>query len=454
MAGDANNLALLHRWTQRLNPSHPLDPGNREEDRSLYVDLDEWMHEGQRVALRGSPAVVDIVRSLRLASEDFAASTTHLFSGFRGTGKTTEFNRLARELDEIGGFAVLRMSARQYHHLSDSLSIEELAVILAGGIGEAAIELLGESQLEPLKREGVWNRIHGLLQRAFEGSSLSLGFGPVQLKAALHQGEGLKANLRQALGERPNRLQTFLHDFVREIATAIHPRQLVVLVDDLEKYDVLTSEVARVYQDMAQLFFHWPELLKLPQCHTIYTIPPYLALINPGIAGIYEGRLHVLPSVKLRARPPSREPYQPGIDALEAVVAERVDLDRLFGAERKDCVTRLIRVSGGNLRDLFALLRELIVAAVDEGLPAGLQQTENTIQKQAALRRMILKGTFEILSEVRERGERFNIDQARLGDFAAAMDQHLLLCYRNADFWYDVHPFVESRLDRGSSSAP
>lgn len=454
MAGDANNLALLHRWSQRLRPSHPLDPAKHAQDGPLYVDLDGRMQGGQHVSLRGASAVVAIVRSLKLAKEGFAESTTHLLTGFRGTGKTTELNRLARELGDLGEFAVLRVSARQYHHLSDSLSIEELAVILAGGIGEAAIELLGESQLEPLKREGVWNRIHGSLERAFEGSSVSLGFVSVQLKAALRQGEGLKANLRQALRERPNQLQTFLHDFVREIAAAIHPRQLVILVDDLEKYNVVASRVAQVYQDMAQLFFHWPELLKLPQCHTIYTIPPYLALINPGIAETYEGRLHLLPSVKVRARPPSRELFQPGIDALEAVLAQRVDLDRLFGGERSECITRLASASGGNLRDLFTLLEDSILAAVDEGLPVGPKQVEDAIQKQAAMRSSFLKGTFEILSEVRERGNLFSIDEARLGDLAAAMDQHLLLCYRNANFWYDVHPFVESALDRGSPGAP
>lgn len=204
---------------------------------------------------------------------------------------------------------------------------------------------------------------------------------------------------------------------------------------------------------MAQLFFHSPDILKLPLCHTIYTIPPYLAFINPGIAEVYDGRLHVLPSVKLRSRPPQREPYQPGIDALEAVIAERVDLDALFGEQRKDCVTRLIRASGGNLRDLFVLLTGPIMAAVDDGLPVGLAHVERTIQKQAGPRRMLLKGPFEILSEVREHGDLTSIGDGRLGDFAAAMDQHLLLCHWNGDFWYDVHPIIESSLDRDRSGA-
>ena len=71
--------------------------------------------------------------------------------------------------------------------------------MLAAGIGEAALRTLGENQLAELAREGVWKRIHGLLTRALEGTNFTLNFGVVQLKPALHQGEGLKTNLRDAL---------------------------------------------------------------------------------------------------------------------------------------------------------------------------------------------------------------------------------------------------------------
>ena len=135
------------------------------------------------------------------------------------------------------------------------------------------------------------------------------------------------------------------------------------------------------------------------------------------------------------------------------MLAERVNLDLLFGDERKECVTRVIAASGGNLRDLFVLLSDPIMAAVDDGLPVGVVHVERAIQRQAGPRRMLLKGPFEILNEVREQGDLTSIDDARLGDFAAAMDQHLLLCHWNGDFWYDVHPIIESSLDRGQASS-
>ncbi|MCA9686990.1 MAG: hypothetical protein KC457_32790, partial [Myxococcales bacterium] len=228
------------------------------------------------------------------------------------------------------------------------------------------LAVLGEAQLGSLARQGIWERLFDGLSRAFEGSELSLKFGPLALKPALRQGEGLKADLRAALRERPNQLRQFLHDFIREIAAAIHPRRLVIIVDDLEKYSAPTNRIAAVYQQMAELFFHQPDILSLPQCHTIYTVPPYLAFINPGISEVYGGRLRVLPSVKLRSRPPAREPHQPGIDALETVLAGRLELDRLFAASRPVAVTKLVSASGGNIRDLFALAKATLRVALGD----------------------------------------------------------------------------------------
>lgn len=100
-----------------------------------------------------------MLQAIRLAADKSQAASTHLFSGFRGTGKTTELGRLAELLGELHDFTVLRVSARKYHHLSAALSAEELAVLLAAGIGEAAIETVGESQLPKLASQGVWERL-------------------------------------------------------------------------------------------------------------------------------------------------------------------------------------------------------------------------------------------------------------------------------------------------------
>lgn len=441
-----HEIQQLARWYAQLEPA-ALELGGEQREEALrrYVALDAWPHAGERHELRGPPAIPRIVRSIRLTSPKFAAASTHLFSGFRGTGKTTELGRLANELERLG-FAVLRVSARRYHPLTRAISIEELALLLAAGIGEAATELLGDKQLDEAAKEGVWKRVIGSLERAFKATQLALKFGPIELRSALWQGESASANIRKLIGGRVDLIKAFLHEFVREVAQGIHPRQVVVLVDDLEKYDAPSDRVGGIYHEMADLFLNSADVLQLPQCHVVYTVPPYVSFIHAGIGEKYEQRVHVLPSIKLRSRPPEREPFAPGIAALRALLAERVDLALLFGDDHEACTERLIRASGGNLRDLFALMRMVIETALEQ-LPVGMREVERAIVQVAAWR-PLLKEPFRLLQDVERQGDLTDIGADRQTGLALAMDQHLLLCYWNGEFWYDTHPLVEPQLER------
>jgi hypothetical protein len=446
---------LLSDWDERLKP-YPLEAED-EDDLKRYVDLDAWIGaDGEPRALRG-PAVVDeILGSIRIAARQPSSATTQLFAGFPGTGKTTELNRLAQALRESTrspGFCVLRISAKQYHEMTDALSVEEMAVLLVAGIGEAALESLGEQAFPKLQRGEIWKNIHERLRRLLDGQ-VTFKLGIADIKPALFKGKGLRDQLREALGERGHdKLRSFVHEFVLELAMRVSPRQLVVLVDDLEKFTVSTPNVPVVYQQMADLFFLYGSLLKLPNCHTIYTVPPYLAFLNPGIMGVFDGQVQLLPNIKVQGRPPEREPYSEGIEALTQLMAKRVDLDRLFGPARHACMQRLVLASGGHLRDLANLMRMIIKIGLQRYLPVGMREIETAITQSSAKQGNLLKEDLDVLLEVSKFGNLGTVEKTRLGAFAGVMDQHLMLCYWNGDFWYDAHPILTRRLQRARETS-
>ncbi len=455
---------LLATWYGQLNPES-LDVAESKEDQARYVDFDAYEADGKKHALRGPAVVERILDTIRLAAQQRAAASTHLFAGFPGTGKTTELGRLARELRQYPhspGFSVLRISARNYHPLDRALSIEEMAILLAAGIAEAALETLGETALQRAQETGIWANIHSRIKKVLGDEATTFKIGPLEIKAALFRGgTSLRDQLRDALGENAHaQLKALLHGLVEEIAVAIQPRQLVVLVDDLEKYTVSTPKVADVYQDMADLFFHNQALFKLPSCHTIYTVPPYLAFLNPGIETVFDNLLHRLPSVKVRGRPPSRTPNSAGIKALTAMLSARVDLDRLFGTDpgvRDACVAQIAIASGGHLRDLANLMKGVVRFALRGTLPISPGEVQNVIVEHGATR-TLLKNNLDILLEVSKHGDLGTVRTEDLGACAGAMDAQLLLCYWNGEFWYDAHPILDHRLarkraDRAGTSA-
>ena len=141
-------------------------------------------------------------------------------------------------------------------------------------------------------------------------------------------------------------------------------------------------------------------------------------------------------------------PLQPGIDALETVLAGRLELDRLFAASRPVAVTKLVSASGGNIRDLFALAKATLRVALGEGLPVDAAAVDRVIEQYGATRRFMLDGAYKILLRV-SRGENLSsIPEQEFAAFAMVMDQHLLLCYWNGDAWYDVHPLAQPALER------
>ncbi|MEX1362890.1 MAG: hypothetical protein AB1Z98_07180 [Nannocystaceae bacterium] len=414
---DEADKKLLGKWFGRLRPNQPLDVADREADRRWYVDLDAWRGDGRRPErLRGPAAIDNILQVIRLAAYQPDAASTHLFAGFRGTGKTTELGQLALALRAEGapGFTVLRVNARDYHSLSDSISIEEMVVLLAAGIGEAALRTIGEPALAKLQKVGVWERIHSRLRQLLGDEAITFKLGVADLRPALFKGKSLRDQLRASLGPKADeRLRELLHELVLEIAIAIRPRQLVILVDDLDKYTVPTLRAANVYQEMADLFFHNPSLLKLPSCHTIYTVPPYLAFLNQEIAGAFDGLLHILPAVKVRGRPPEREQHEAGIAALTKLMAQRIDLDRLFGRTRNASMRRLALASGGNLRDLVLMATVIQIAGGDR-LPIGMRAVDEALDRHASIR-TLLKDDLDILLEISKFGDLGLLEKSRLG---------------------------------------
>lgn len=439
------DLELLAGWYERCDPDRRLTP---QELRDWYVPFDAFpSREGRTLSLRGPSASELLIRHIRLASRGMQGSSAQLFAGFRGTGKSTELARVEQELAATGEYVVLRVNAEDYWNGTHTLTPEELALILAAGVEEAANARLELGVRGP---SGVWDQIMGEL-KALESSlklDLKLDFGPVELAANLQRGgPSFREKLNRLLGERPEHLRSFLHGRIARLSQRLGSPRLVVLVDGLEKFSAAADEVALVYKGMADLFYHQDELLRLPGCHVVYTIPPYLRFLNKGLETQYRG-IRTLPNIKVQGRPPLREPFGPGVEALEQVVAKRINLDQLFGQQRRSLVERLVLASGGHVRELLLLMGEVIGHALDHGLPVSAAGVDEAIRLRADQKgNFFFRSTRELLREVAETGRIEPRDDDGLSALSRAMDDFLVLCYYNGEPWYDVHPLV---LDRAT----
>jgi hypothetical protein len=139
--------------------------------------------------------------------------------------------------------------------------------------------------------------------------------------------------------------------------------------------------------------------------------------------------------VKIRTR--DGAPFEGGLAVLRRVVEARGDWQRLLPADGFD---RICRASGGHLRDLFRLLREVLLRVRD--LPAGTEEVDRALGSVRAEMQPIPDDDAVWLGRIADEHGVALEAMGDLFDLARFLDTHLVLCYRNGAEWYDVHPLV------------
>jgi hypothetical protein len=118
---------------------------------------------------------------------------------------------------------------------------------------------------------------------------------------------------------------------------------------------------------------------------------------------------------------------------------------------------QLVRDTGGDLRELFLLLRE-VLNLVDPDCDAHFPVPEEAIHQAEKLRRnqfgIIPASDMQWLKRVVATHEHGLQSETDLGTFARLLDGKLLFQYRNGDNWYDVHPLLWPQVEAHAGTVP
>jgi hypothetical protein len=405
----------------------------------------EWNHRW-RVDLYADEhlAPIDPVAQLRRGIEWSALESVHLFSGFRGTGKTTELRRLAHELRE-SGIKVIVSDVRNYLNLAESLDIGEFLLAIAGAFGDAMAdtELLG---WDPLA-EGYWVRFRQFLTKTKVDMG-TVDLGPTGIRANLKDDLSFRSKLRGHMAGRVGALVEDVRGYMREVVSALRKKhgrdtKIVFILDSIEHIAVPAENHRAVTEALERVFTLHADKLKFEDMHLIYTVPPWLKIRSPGVGGLYQGAF-LLPCIKVHER--SGDGFEPGVDLLQEIVHRRAPEGNWPRLLSEPQLRRLIAASGGYIRDLFQLLRACLMQApgamplTDQRIDLAIAQVKNdylpAISHQDA----------RWLSRIARTHESELASDDGLPDLSRYFDTHLMLCYRNGVEWYDVHPLVADEV--------
>jgi hypothetical protein len=392
-------------------------------------------------------ATADPVQRLALEIEWNEFESTQLFSGFRGTGKSTELRRL-RQVLTGKGYRVVLCDMAHYLNLSTPIDLSDFLISLAGAVGDALAadpDLLGENMAD----RNYWRRAVDFLTRTKVGfNGLPLGGAVGDASASLRLGlkedpsfrEQLQTHMRGHLGALADDVRGFMADCV----TAIRRKhgedtKVVILFDSIEQIRGSSVNDAEVFASVESLFVGHPDKLRFQNTHVIYTVPPWLKIRSPGVSKLYDGG-YTLPCVKLRHRDGTAD--EDGIEILGRIVEQRGDWTRVI-AVREDFV-HVLTSTGGYLRDLFRALKGMLMhVAEHQGRILDRAAVEFEL---AELRNGYLPVSIEDaqwLAQVARSHEAELPKHGSIPHLSRYFDTHLLLCYRNGEEWYDLHPLIQ-----------
>jgi energy-coupling factor transporter ATP-binding protein EcfA2 len=436
----------------------PLSPTVRAQLKVIYNALADRVLEPndpvyvEQVNAQG-PSGTDAVSEMFNEIDFQDGGGVCLFTGQRGTGKSTELKRLQAELNQpktLGSVAYYA-DLSEYVLLTKPIEISDFLISMAGALSD---RVTADDRFDQaLAGRGYWQRLSHFLGSTVEFKDVSLKIeGFADLKASLKNDPDFKQRIQSAARGHVAKLVQDAHAFFAEAVEALRAQannpqlKVVLIVDSIERIRGVGEEAMSVYESVRNLFFAHAEHLRIPGLHVVYTVPPYLSILAAG-AGALMGGASVRRLVSTHVfQDRSRAPDDAGVELMRCVLGARFAAwAEVFSQEAVD---DLALNSGGDLREFFRLLRQCLPSVRDESqLPLSAPAVQHV---KVAARAEMLPIPADHLTWLRQIGQTHDTclpSDAQLPLLAHFLDNRLVMNYRNGSDWYDVHPLLRDVVD-------
>lgn len=404
-----------------------------------------------------------IARVLRALSNPSKASRHFLFIGHIGCGKSTELNRIQKEL--LDSFAVINVSVREELNVMTLNYVDLILMVIDKLLAFGKEHKIRFSQAV-LENVSNWAKTKEMeeVSEKYALAEAEVGIGTTEgnpltwisgffakAKMAAKSTSSFKEVIKTVIEPKVAQLIYFINDLISEIKVELLKKDKKDLVLILEDMDKVKLERAK------EIFLYHSAQLTEVQCNMIYTYPVALYhhadfnQVKP-----YFGNNWELPMIKVSDQ--NGHPFPPAMETMRSIAAARMEME-LF--ESKDLLDRLILHSGGCLRDFFRMILNAADEALDDDrqfisekdcqkaiwslkkdYAASLSETEDESGDP-----ILVKEFYDVLVPLCK-----NLKTADFGDSRAALKlrQNLCILNYNGEGWIDVHPIVKLILiERG-----
>jgi hypothetical protein len=422
---------------------------SKPEDRRIYVP-DLHRH--------GNP--VDLIEKLADRITWDEGGGAYLFTGQRGTGKTTELRRLAHTLSDRS-CSVIYVDISEHLDLKSPVKLSDFLITLFGAVAD---QVKARYKLD-LVADSFWQRLGDFLQTQVKFERMAVGAAlpsgvKLELQGALRSDPDFKSQLQEKIRGHIARLVEDSRRFAREVAAAVckadTTARFVLIVDSLEQARGFGANYSEVFSSLEELF-QQSDKLHFEDVHVVYSIPPYL-MAMAGALGAYctGGMIYALSGVHL-FKDCTREVSAEGLGKMVEIVNHRFPgWEAVIDRGQLEAVAL---ASGGDIRDYLRTLR-LCLAELNGLRRAGKPKDKISAELVASAKNQLLRDMLPIAESDRAWLQRIaatkQVSLPTLGDLptlARFFESKLVLNYRNGQDWYDIHPLLREHIGSDSAAA-
>jgi energy-coupling factor transporter ATP-binding protein EcfA2 len=372
------------------------------------------------------------------------SESVNLFSGQSGSGKSTELKRLKQILQQRG-CEVFLLDMKEYMNLNTPVEVSDFLISIMTALSEKIEQRFEKA---PAKR-GYLERLDDFLKQEVNLDNMGVKIGVGDIKASLKSDPTFKQRLQDSLQGHTAKIVSEAHLFAQEAVSFIRQKtndnnkKVVLLIDSVEQIKgVGVDNSEKVHKSVANLFSGHADGLKIPMLHIVYTIPPYLTALAPGVGRQLGGAMAcTLPSIHVQNKDNSID--KKGLKIMQTLIFKRYpQWKQLFTPDQLDL---LAKASGGDLRDFFRLIQTSLVKTGNTLpiLDLVIDQAQNHLRREMM---PIANDDRQWLREI-EANKKANLETIeKLPDLARFFDTKVVLNYRNGDDWYGVHPLLKDEI--------
>lgn len=352
--------------------------------------------------------------------------------GHRGSGKTTELNRLCLDADINDKYNTVYLTAHKFGsetvHLTHDAVLVEMGLELAKQGKELGMPSSYEKELDAWGNEVVKTFLKN--EEAIAEAGAKAGAWLAFFKAQLGTRREWKREEKQILEPRIQDLIAILNSMAQDLKNYTG-KQLLVVVDDLEKGE---SDAHRIMH--TRLFQENYDTLVQPRFSIIYTLPVYFRAL--GASRIPKDRLYAFSAVRLYRQEDKQQNKPPlctaekGYRLMRSFVEKRLDKTAAFFEE--GVLDELLRIGGGLFRETARAVREAAYLALNgEKKKIGMDQAEQVFHQVKKEYQPVIRGeAVGILRQVLES------KQGWVPGVEPFLQSRAVVEYENHDLWIDL----------------